>query len=130
MVARWGWWAGFGGVSAGALWLTQRAYREGLPVFLNTIPLSDKAMHFVIAGLLVFFLDGALARRTIFTIGGLAIPLAAVAVLVPTGIEECLQSTVSALRTSSIWDYAGDVAGVLVFLPLSRRFAPPTRADV
>ncbi len=124
MSARWGWWAGFGGVGAGALLLTLRAYQAGLPVFLNTIPQSDKAIHFVIAGLLAFFLDGALARRPLFTVAGLAVPLAAAAILVPTGIEEYLQSF-SALRTSSIWDYAGDVVGVLVFIPLSRRLAPP-----
>ncbi len=124
MSARWGWWAGFGSVGAGALLLTLRAYQAGLPAILNAIPQSDKAIHFVIAGLLAFFLDGALARRTVVTIGGLAVPLAAVVVLVPTGIEECLQSF-SELRTSSLGDFAGDVVGVLVFIPLSRRLAKP-----
>jgi len=122
VVPKWGWWAGFAAVTAGALWLTQRAYLHGLPVVLNKVWESDKIIHFVIAGLLAFFLDGALARRSAFVIRGFAVPLAAVLVLVPTGIEECLQS-LSELRTASIWDYAGDVAGVLAFIPLSRRFA-------
>jgi hypothetical protein len=122
VVPPWAWWAGFALVAAAALWLTQRAYRFGLPAVLNTIWQSDKAMHFVIAGLLAFFLDGALARRAAFTIAGFAVPLAALLVLVPTGIEECLQ-TLSELRTASGWDYAGDVAGVAALIPLSRRLA-------
>ena len=125
VIPGWGWWTGLAVVTAAALWLTQRAYLHGLPVFLNTIWQSDKALHFVIAGLLAFFLDGALGRRAAFVIARRAVPLAAVLVLVPTAIEECLQA-LSALRTASFWDYAGDVVGVLVFIPLSRRFA--TRA--
>ncbi|CAN5924214.1 hypothetical protein BH11MYX4_BH11MYX4_67980 [soil metagenome] len=122
VIPGWCWWTGLAVVTASALWLTQRAYLHGLPAFLDRIWQSDKVIHFVIAGLLAFFLDGALGRRAAFAIRGIAVPLAAVVVLVPTGIEECLQ-TLSALRTASFWDYAGDLAGVVVFIPLSRRFA-------
>lgn len=121
MSARWVWWAGCAAVTALALWLTERAYLYGLPAVLNTVWQADKAIHLLMAGLLAFFLDGALARRRAFTAGGLAVPLAAVLVLIPTGIEECLQAF-SVLRTASVWDYAADVTGVLVFIPLSRRF--------
>jgi VanZ family protein len=112
---RWRWWAGFCFVTAVALYLTFRAYQEGLPsVFL--LPGADKVAHFWIAGLLAFFLDGALARRRVFT----HVPLAALLVLVPTGLEEIAQRF-SIHRTSSIWDYAADVVGVVVFLWLRNR---------
>jgi len=122
VVPPWRWWAGFLVVTGAAGCLTVIAYREGLPVILNRIWQIDKLMHFVIAGLMAFFLDGALGRRALLLVGGLAIPLAAVGLLVPMGIEECLQC-LSASRTPSVWDFAGDVAGVLVFIPLSRRAA-------
>ena len=118
MRTRW-WWVGFGVVSGAALWLTQRAYREGLPVFLNTIWQADKILHVLIAGLAAFFLDGALARRTAFTVARFAVPLAAVLLLVPAAIEECLQS-LSPLRNASIGDFAADVVGVALFIRLSR----------
>lgn len=109
-------------MSVAALWLTQRAYREGLPVFLDTIWQADKVLHVATAGLAVFFLDGALARRAAFRVAGLAVPLAAVLLLVPAAIEECLQG-LSPLRNSSIGDFAADLVGVALFIPLSRRLA-------
>lgn len=107
---RWKWWSGFFAVAAVALYLTYRAYQEGLPE-LFTYPGADKIAHFWFAGLLAFFLDGALARRPIH---------AAVLVLVPCGLEEIAQGF-SIHRTSSIWDYAADVVGVTVFLWLKNR---------
>lgn len=121
-VPPWRWWTGFFVVAGAASYVTLLAYREGIPLVLDKVWQFDKLLHFVAAGLLAFFLDGALRRRTLLVVGGLAIPLAAVAVLVPAAIEECLQSF-SAVRTASIWDFSGDVAGVLVFIPLSRRLA-------
>jgi hypothetical protein len=122
VVRPWRWWTGFVLTVAAAIWMTVLAYREGLPPALNRIWQIDKIMHFLVAGLLAFFLDGALGRRVLFVIGGVAVPLAAVGVLLPSGIEEALQ-VFSVIRTANIWDYASDVAGVLVFIPLSRRIA-------
>lgn len=122
VVPAWRWWSGFGAVVAGAGYLTALAYREGLPHVFQVVPQFDKVVHFTTAGLLAFFLDGALRRRTAFTIDGRAISLAALVVLVPAGIEEYLQRY-SVHRTSSIWDFTADLLGVLVFLPLSRRVA-------
>ena len=122
VVPAWRWWSGFGAIVAGAGYLSILAYREGLPEFFDRLQQSDKIVHFSTAGLLAFFLDGALRRRTAFTIGGFAMPLAALLILVPAGIEEFLQRY-SALRTSSIWDFTADLLGVLVLLPLSRRVA-------
>ena len=110
---RWRWWAGFVVVSAVALYLTFRAYQEGLPSVFRHDGV-DKVVHFWIAGLLALFMNGGLGRRVVFG----RVPLAAVLVLVPTGLEEIAQGF-SVHRTSSIWDYAADVAGVFVFLWLS-----------
>jgi VanZ family protein len=114
------WWAGFFAVVALALHLTRLAYREGLPEVLQTDHV-DKVVHFAIAGALAFFLDGALRRRQVL-LGRWSVPLAALGVLVPTGIEEFLQRY-SVHRTSSIWDFTADVAGVLALIHLSRRLA-------
>ncbi|MDB4935321.1 MAG: hypothetical protein JWP87_2293 [Labilithrix sp.] len=116
------WWIGVFVVVATAAYLSRVAYREGLPPAFDVFPQFDKVLHFLIAGLLAFFLDGALRRRAAFTAFGFRVPLAAALVLVPAGVDELLQRY-SMLRTSSIWDFAADVAGVAVLLPLSRRLA-------
>lgn len=122
VVPAWAWWTGFLAVVCGAGYLTALAYREGLPSIFATIPQFDKVVHFTTGGLLVFFLDGGLRRRTAFTLDKRAIPLAALIVLVPAGLEEFMQRY-SIHRTSSIWDFVADLFGVLLFLPLSRRLA-------
>lgn len=115
------WWAGFAVIGAIAVLLSTIAYRGELPaVFWNHG--VDKVFHFGTAGMLAFFLDGALRRRQLAVAGPLSLPLAAVMVLVPVGIEEFFQRY-ALFRTSSIWDFAADVAGVAVFIPLSRRAA-------
>jgi VanZ family protein len=114
------WWAGFFTMVALALHFTRLAYREGLPEFLQTDHV-DKLVHFTFAGLLAFFLDGALRRRQVL-LGRSSVPLAALVILVPTAIEEFLQRY-SIHRTSSIWDFVADVAGVFALIPLSRRIA-------
>jgi VanZ family protein len=117
-VARWLWWAGFGALGLIAAMLTVLAYREGVPAFLQT---HDKATHFTMAGALVFFLDGALARRSL-RVARVPVPVACLVVLVPAAIEEYLQRYAT-FRTSDLGDYAADVLGAVVFLVLSRRVA-------
>ena len=112
----WKWWAGFLMVGAGGAALSLIAYLWGLPASLIGNG-GDKVVHFTLGGLLAFFLDGALRRRML-----LRVPLAAVVILVPAGIEEWAQRF-SSHRSSSIWDYAADCAGVFVFIALSRRSA-------
>jgi VanZ family protein len=122
VIPAWRWWTGVFVVLAVAGFLTLLAYREGLPEIFDAFPQSDKVVHFASAGMLAFFLDGALKRRTLFVIARFAVPLAAIAVLLPAGIEEFLQRY-SVHRTSSFFDFAADVAGVTLLLPLSRRCA-------
>jgi VanZ family protein len=122
VVPPWRWWAGLFLVLAVAGYLSGVAYREGLPVAFQLFPEFDKMVHFLAAGLLTFFLDGALKRRAAFTVAGVAVPLAAALVLVPAAAEEFMQRY-SVYRTSSIWDFVADLAGVALMIPLSRRAA-------
>jgi len=114
------WWIGFFAMVAFAIYMTFRAYREGLPAIFER-PYVDKVAHFSVAGLLAFFLDPALRRRSL-ALARIRVPLAAALVLVPAGIEEFLQRYAT-FRTASFGDFAADVAGVLVFIPLSRRIS-------
>ena len=120
IVPAWRWWTGLLLVGAVAVYLSSLAYAEGLPHVFRVIPQFDKVVHFTVAGLLASFLDGALGRRVLFGGSRLAVPLGAVLILVPAGIEEYLQRY-STYRTSSIWDFAADLAGVVVLVTLSRR---------
>jgi len=120
-VAPWRWWAGVLVIGAIACYFTMLAYAERLPGAFR-LPYFDKCVHFATSGMLAFFLDGALRRRALFVVSGFAVPLAAAVILVPAGIEEYLQRYAVA-RTSSVWDFAADVAGVVVLITLSRRAA-------
>src|SRR5690349_19758796 len=112
---RWAWWLGFGMVASAAVAATVYAYFRYIEI-LGRVPQLDKVAHFFTAGLLAFFLDGALARRNVRTI-----PLAAILVLVPSGLEETAQLFARTMRTPSFADYAADIAGVIVLVWLSRR---------
>lgn len=121
VVPLWRWWTGFGVFVAIAGALSLIAYDDGLPDALGQNQM-DKVMHFLLAGLLAFFLDGAMSRRPLFVVRRISMPLSAILVLTPVGVEEYLQRY-ALLRTSSIWDFAADALGVAVFIPLSRRAA-------
>ena len=103
----WPWWVGFGAVVTFASTLSVLAYAGRLPPELFE---ADKAIHFTIAGLLAFFLDRATRARSLKWI---------VALLVLFGLEELAQRW-SPNRSSSIADYAADLAGVVIFTSLSR----------
>jgi VanZ family protein len=121
IIAQWIWWAGFlvVGMACGALSLL--GYMEGLPVGITKGGV-DKVVHFLAGGLLAFFLDGALRRRMLFKGESYSVPVAVVVLLIPAAIEEWAQRF-SSNRSSSIWDFAADVAGVIVLTALSRRIA-------
>lgn len=112
------WWIGFCAVVAFGLYMSARAYREGLPEIFER-PYVDKVAHFFTAGLLAFFLDGGLRRRNLALTRGIKVPLAAALVLIPLGIEEFLQRYAT-FRTASYGDFAADMAGVTILIPLSR----------
>ena len=101
--------------------LSARAYSHGLPAWLGAGH-TDKVLHFAMAGTLAFFLDGMLRGRPAWR-GSFAPPLASLLVIVPVGIEEFLQRY-STSRTSDIWDFAADVAGVTCFVLFARTVIP------
>ncbi|HVH44061.1 MAG TPA: VanZ family protein [Labilithrix sp.] len=113
------WWLGLAASGLVAATLSLDAYVEGLPPVFEEIPHLDKTLHFALAGVLTFFLDGVLRRRMI-RLGPVSVPLAAVLFLVPAAIEEFLQRF-SVNRSSSVGDFAADAAGVAFFVWLSRR---------
>lgn len=121
VVAARSWWIGSGAAifTAGALSLA--AYGNELPAWVTTTTGVDKLLHVAVGGMLAFFLDGALARRSV-ALGRVRLPLAAVVILVPTAVEEFLQRY-STTRSSDPLDFAADVVGVALFTWLSRRAA-------
>lgn len=123
----WPWWAGFFAAVAGALRLSYLAYNERLPSALERF---DKVVHCTLAGVLAFFLDGALRRRS-FVVRDRRVSVAAVTLLAIFAVEEFLQRF-SATRTPDVRDYAADVVGVVLFTWLSRRIgrsSEPRGAD-
>lgn len=127
-VARSFWWLGLAASVGLGLFLSALAYSEGLPRVVQETPQLDKVLHFSLTAIVGFFFDGVLARRMldVRTRSERApiarVPIAALLILVPAGIEEYLQRFTSN-RTSSIYDFAADVAGVVFGIWLSRRVA-------
>lgn len=121
------WWLGFFATAALGGALTLVAYSRGLPDVFHRIRHFDKLFHFGVAGLLAFFLDGALRHRDL-RVARIPIPIAGIVVLVPAALEEYAQRY-SALRTSSVWDLAADVAGVTLLLAISRLLARARRPE-
>jgi hypothetical protein len=120
------WQAGFAIQGFLVVLISAGAYLGVLPTSLPAIPRVDLAGHALLFGLLAFFLDGALGYRPLWR--GAAFPrLAPALVLTLAGVEEIAQRF-SARRSSSLWDFAADVAGVCALSWLSRRLDEAVRA--
>lgn len=89
------------------------AYFGILPTTYSVIPYADVIGHAVLIGLLAFFLDGMLRFRPLFSETCQALRVAPLFILLIAGLEEIAQRF-SPRRTSSIIDFAADVAGVLL----------------
>jgi VanZ family protein len=86
------------------------AYIGGLPRVLERIPHGDLLGHALLFGLLAVLVDGALGHRPLWR--GARFPrLAPVIVIAVAGLEELAQG-LSPRRSSSLSDFAADVAGV------------------
>lgn len=105
--------------------ITQIAYLGFLPLYLLRWPMSDKVLHFLLFGAVVFWLNLWLNGRAVQA-GQWAVPLALVVPLSVAILEEGAQSF-SPLRTADVTDLVSDVAGMLFFLALSTRFIRKTR---
>ena len=99
--------------------ITQMAYLDLIPAAIFIWPYTDKVMHFILFGAVVFWLNiwwsGRIMRR-----GRWAIPLAIIVPLAIAATEEGLQ-TFSPLRTASLGDLSCDVMGMMVFWWMSQR---------
>lgn len=106
-----------------ALVVTLMAYLDYLPQHLLAWPNADKALHFLLFGLIAFWLNLWLRGRML-RVGGRLMgkhALLPVAVLVPFLLalgEESMQAF-SPLRTASTADLAADLAGLTFFWGLS-----------
>ncbi len=99
---------------------SQLAYLDLLPPYLLNWPYSDKLLHFLLFGMVAFWLNVWLNGKSLRLFRpAVSLPLA---VVVPFGVavvEECLQA-LSTIRTASLADLAFDLFGMLVFWWLSR----------
>lgn len=100
--------------------VTHIAYLGFLPLYLLRWPMSDKVLHFLLFGAVVFWLNMWLNGR-VFQAGRWAVPLALLLPLTIAVLEEGAQNF-SPLRTADITDLVSDVAGMLFFLALSTPF--------
>lgn len=103
-----------------ALTVTQMAYLGFLPEHLLTWPLADKVFHFTLFGAIVFWFNLWLEGRTI-RLWRWAVPIAIAVPFAVAFIEEGLQA-LSPLRTADVTDLIADMAGMVSFWWLSKRF--------
>ncbi|MEZ4663337.1 MAG: VanZ family protein [Caldilineaceae bacterium] len=99
---------------------TQMAYMAMLPLALLEWPFADKVLHFLLFGMVAFWLNLWMDGKKVRTYG-IAVPLA---ILIPLSLaftEECLQS-LSPVRTFDLMDLSGDVLGMYTFWWISERF--------
>ncbi|MBE7556374.1 MAG: phosphatase PAP2 family protein [Anaerolineales bacterium] len=98
--------------------ITQMAYLDLLPWSLLEWPLADKVLHFVLFGLVVFWLNLWLEGGA-FRLGRCLLPLAVLLPLLIATSEEIAQNW-SPQRTADWLDWLSDLAGMLFFWWLSR----------
>jgi undecaprenyl-diphosphatase len=99
--------------------ITQIAYLNLLPWQLLDWPMSDKVLHFILFGMVVFWLNLWLEGDTI-RCGRWFIPLAIFLPLLVATSEEIAQNW-SPVRTASLSDWSSDLVGMLFFWWLSRQ---------
>lgn len=100
--------------------VSQMAYLNLLPRNLLAWPLSDKTLHFLLFGLVVFWLNLWLDDRRM-TFGRWAIPMAVLLPFVVAVLDEGAQHF-SPLRSMDMTDMASDLLGMYCFWWLSQKF--------
>jgi hypothetical protein len=111
----------------GVVFVSYLAYSGKMPEWAASGPLQryDWAAHAFAFGPLGMWLDRALRERPLYA-RRWAPPMGPAIVLAAAGIEELLQQ-LSPRRDTSLHDYAGDVAGVVLFTWLARVVARRSR---
>lgn len=100
--------------------MTQMAYLDVLPKGLLAWPYSDKVIHALFFGAVVFWLTMWWPERRV-QVGPWALPLAIVLPISLALGEEIVQAF-SPLRTGDLVDLSADLVGMVAFWWLSRRF--------
>ncbi|MEM7345869.1 MAG: VanZ family protein [Chloroflexota bacterium] len=102
-----------------AIVVTQMAYLAILPWGLLAWPFADKVLHFVLIGLVAFWLNFWFKGRKVYW-GTWAIPLAIIIPLLIALTEEGFQMF-SPNRTASVEDLLSDIAGLIFFWWVSQK---------
>ncbi len=105
--------------------MTLMAYLGILPWSLLQWPMSDKVLHFLMFGAVVFWLNLWLEGRSL-PLSRWAIPLGLLIPLAVASVEELAQGW-SPLRTVSLGDWLSNLAGMLFFCWLSYRIMQSNR---
>lgn len=100
--------------------MTQMAYLDILPTSLLAWPYSDKVIHALFFGAVVFWLTMWWPERRV-QVGRWGVPLAIVLPISLAMLEEGYQ-VYSPLRTGDLVDLSADLVGMVAFWWLSRRF--------
>lgn len=87
-------------------------------VVVHQVPLGDKIGHFFLIGFAAFLLNLWLKCRT-FTVGPSRWLWGSAVFTIVVALEELLQVYLPH-RSSSIWDFAADLLGIVVFGKLAR----------
>jgi undecaprenyl-diphosphatase len=95
---------------------SQMAYLDLLPRRFLAWPWSDKVLHFLLFGLVAFWLQPWLAGTRLARVGRL--PVAVALPLAVAAMDEFAQRF-SPLRTFDLLDLASDLAGLLIFFGLA-----------
>lgn len=106
---------------------TQMAYLDLIPSGLLRWPYSDKVLHGLLFGAVVFWLNLWLMDRRL-TYRGWSVPLAILIPFTLALLEEGAQAF-SPLRTSDVTDLASDLIGMLCFWWLSKQLLAKERTD-
>ena len=96
------------------------AYLNWLPPIVHTVPHLDKVLHFSMIGSLAFWFVLQWGDRR-WQLGTLSLPLAVLAPGLLALADEALQA-LSPVRSASLADLAFDLAGLVFFWWLGRRW--------
>ncbi len=99
--------------------VSQMAYLDILPTHLLQWPLADKVLHFLLAGLIAFWLNLWLNGRTV-PVKNWSIPLALLILFTAAFLEESSQYF-SPIRTLSMADLFSNLLGIFVFWWISQQ---------
>lgn len=88
------------------------AYLGILPTAYKGLPRYDLLAHFILVGLLAFFLDGVLSFRPLFSGKFRFIRVAPLIILGIAAVEELAQS-LSFRRTASLADFIANALGII-----------------